>query len=135
MPLVRDPQCLRCGSTLPLNAALRVAPSYRFWLLPLIGKIGIKCGHCGATYRIVQPGAGVAVLLIWIAVIVALSALPTVAGMSHYEFAHMRAWWPLLLVITLVGTAFFLIKLCVRKLTAIRLAEPDEQLYFPLKST
>ena len=59
MSLLQEPQCLRCGSTLPLKVLWDFARLNDKHILPglnlltrsglLKGKIGIECPNCGAT--------------------------------------------------------------------------------------
>jgi len=131
MPILDEPQCPQCSSTLPLRLLWRVAPTGRDGLV-LTGKVGIVCPRCGAKLRILQTR-----IRIWI-----LAVYAVFGGCIYYigwmtREAHLILDENVLFVGALagVGVAQFLLWRYTPQLAQLRLLGNDERVQFPLART
>jgi hypothetical protein len=143
MPLIHEPQCPVCGSTLPLRTLwqfARLEESRVLWsalsfLDPrsglLRGKIGIACPNCRAKFEVVQTRIRIVRFLAWGLIFVCLGTFGAWNRHAHLV-TDQRVMYGLSLVVTsaLLWSSSYL----TPYLAQVRSPRDDERLSFPLRS-
>lgn len=134
------PQCLRCGSALPLQVLWDVArtgdarePDALTRAGLLRGRIGIKCPKCGAGYRVVQSRIRIAYALTWILLLGIAASLEDWSG--HHVSVFQRRPLGVLIVLVFAFVIFLLLRIYIPRLALVRPPRDGEKLTFPLDST
>jgi hypothetical protein len=142
MPLIHEPQCPICGSTLPLRALWQFARLEDSRVLPglsflnrrsglLTGKIGIACPNCRAKYRVVQTRIRIVRLSSW-------GLFLAGAGVfgAWNRHAHLVTDQRLLYGVFFVVVCAFMWSLSILSpyLAEVRPPRDDEHLSYPLRS-
>jgi hypothetical protein len=143
MAFFQEARCLRCGSTLPLQALWglgrvhdRQLPS-RLRLLTrsglLKGKIGISCPNCGATFRVVQTRIRFVFALVWTVLLGVAAYLEDWKSHPHVPVVQQK---PLAVLAVLIAAfvIFLLLRIYTPRLALVRPPRSGEQLTFPLQS-
>jgi hypothetical protein len=141
--LLQEPQCLRCGSALPLKLLwdfVRVNDKHVLPGLKLLtrsgllrGNIGIKCPNCGSAFRVVQARIRIAFALVWALLLGTAAYLEDWTSHPHVPVAQQR---PLAVVLLLVlaFVSFLLLRIYTPRLALLRPPRDGEKLTFPLHS-
>jgi hypothetical protein len=142
MSLLQEPQCLRCGSALPLKVLWDFARLNDEHALPgfklltrsglLRGKIGIECPSCGAKFRVVQTRIRITFALIWATLLGTAASLED--WTSHHVSVFQRRPLAVLIVIVFAFVIFLLLRIYTPSLALVRPPRDGEQLTFPLRS-
>jgi len=127
MPLLNEPHCPQCDSTLSLRPLWRVAAGTRFDVL--LGKTGIVCPHCGAKLRVTQARVILSVIVLWASWLLGAWLFQL---LRHDVRLDPRVF--ILLVVFFAGGTVALQAFYAPRLARLRLAREGEALYFPLGS-
>jgi hypothetical protein len=128
MPLLDEPHCPQCLSTLPLSPLWRAAPKDRWGLLR--GNVGILCPHCGARLRVIQTRANLAG---WVAVAVFFGGVYYVESLLSQSQLHLTEKVALVCVLGAVCVVQLIPRLFGPQLAQLRLTSSDEMVTFPLE--
>ena len=133
MPPFHDSRCPQCDSSLPLKVLWEFSRSSPYGLVArsgvLRGRIGIVCPSCGAKLRVVQTRIRVFLFLIWV---VAFGGTWFVGEWMRHAHVGLNQKFGVLGIVVLMSTIFLVQKYCIPHLAQVRLADPREQLGFPL---
>jgi hypothetical protein len=141
MSLLQEPQCPRCGSTLPMRALWdfarleesKVLPGLGFlnrWGL-LRGKIGVACPNCRAKFKIVQTRIVLVRLAAWLLLLICAGWF----GIWRRRANLVLDQWLEFFVALAVVLGFMLLqRILTPYLAQVRPVGDDEQLSYPLKS-
>jgi hypothetical protein len=142
MSLLQEPQCLRCGSALPLKVLWDFARLNDKQVLPglnlmtksglLRGEIGIECPNCGATFRVIQSRIRIAFALIWAVLLGAAASLED--WTSHHVPVFRQRPLAVLIVVVFAFVIFLLLRIYTPRLALVRPPRDGEKLTFPLQS-
>ena len=137
MSLLDEPQCLRCGSALPVRGLwefARVHDKHGLNLLTgsglLRGKIGIECPNCGARFRVVQTRIRILFALVWVIFLGTAASLED--WTSHHIPVFQQRPLAVLMVLVSVLVMFLLLRIYTPRLARVRRLRDGEQLTFPL---
>jgi hypothetical protein len=131
MPLLSEPQCPQCLSTLSLRQLWRVAPTGRSGLL-LVGKVGVVCPHCGAKLRVLQGGIGVvlvAAYALFVIGVLVIRWLTHEGGVKTNQYALVGG------LAVCIGGAQILLSRWAPHLANLRSIEDGEEAAYPLELT
>jgi hypothetical protein len=143
MSLLREAQCLRCGSPLPLKALWDLARVNGKHVLPgfnlltraglLRGKIGIVCPNCGAAFKVVQTRIRIAFAAVWVLLLGLAACLEDWTSRPHVPVARQRPV-AFVAVIVFAFVLFLLLRIHTPRLALVRPPDEGEKLIFPLRS-
>jgi|SRR6185312_12050997 len=141
MSLLREPQCPRCGSQLPLRALWKFARLENPRVLPglqllsrsglLRGQIGIACPNCRTRFKVVQTRIRIVRFVGWTLLFAAAALFgewtrrSSVAVDSRIEYFALAAIVCVAMIVQRVSTPY---------LAQVRDVRVGEQLSYPLRS-
>jgi len=128
MPLLEEPHCPQCLSTLPLSPLWRTAQKDRSGLLR--GQVGIVCPRCGAKLRIIQTRANLAG---WVGVGAFLGGAYYVESLMQQVRLEPAQKATLVFVVAVVLVAQLMPRLLGPHLAQLRLTGSGEDVTFPLE--
>ena len=129
MPLLSEPHCPQCLSTLSLSPLWRAFPKGRrgyFWP----GKVGIVCPHCGAKLRVITTRIDIASWVALCAFFGAFYYAVSLMDQPHLEPSQKAA---LVCVLGFAGLAQLVPYLFGPNLARLRPVDADETVKFPLE--
>jgi hypothetical protein len=126
-------KCPQCSSGLPLKVLWEFSRSSAYGLVTrsgiLRGNIGILCPNCGVKLRIVQTRIKVFVFVIWVATALGVALTGAYVRHAHVNVNQQYQVWSVVALLCAIG---LFQRYAVVRLAQVRLAEPGEQLGFPL---
>ena|SRR5215472_12268 len=129
MPLLSEPHCPQCLSTLSLSPLWRAFPKGRrgyFWP----GKVGIVCPHCGAKLRVIATRINI---VSWVALAASLGAVYYALSLIEEPHVEPSQKAALVCVFGLAGLAQLVPYLFGPNLALLRSVDADETVRFPLE--
>jgi hypothetical protein len=126
MPLLSEPQCPNCLSTLSLRPLWTVTPNLD---IPLRGRVGIVCPTCGANLEVRQTLIYLGIVPFLAAIfggIILISLLLQHQGQANLgvQYAAALVWFAI---------TYWLFRYYAPRLARLRVAPDDHELRFPLE--